>query len=79
MQKVLAEDAVCREPISRGKFPLTGKNTGNFRALISSMIGSPSGLPSVYGQIRSIPFSAGRKEQGFLVCIREFSNSKQGI
>ena len=28
----MAEDAVTCEPVSGSKFPLTGKNTGNFRS-----------------------------------------------
>ena len=61
---LMAVDAVRCKPFSKSKFPLTGKDTGNFRILISSVIRSPRGLPSVYGQIRSTRFSAGKKEQG---------------
>jgi hypothetical protein len=51
------------------------------------MIGSPSGLASIYGKIRSIPFSAAKNEQGifwdvsgnFQIVNREFEGLTGGL
>ena len=68
----LAEDAVCREPISGPKFPLTGKNTGNFD-------GFRTGLHTIWRS--SVSFHG---TQWVLVVIasknnREFREVYQGI